>query len=119
MGITDETYAAGYPAASAGKASPAFYLGLNGLSHFSWIFSTVFGCLLRSRIPNPEKWGLDFALPAMFIALLFIQLKNKKDILVALAAGVLSAALAFVMRDNFNIIAATVAAAFIGVCIEK
>jgi len=119
MGITDETYAAGYPEASSGKATPAFYIGLNGLSHSCWIFSTVSGCLLGSRIPNPEKWGLDYALPAMFIALLFMQLKNKKDILIALVSGTLSVVLTFVIKDNFNIIAATVAAAFIGVCIEK
>lgn len=119
MGITDETYAAGYPEASTGKAKPTFYLGLNGLSHFSWIFSTVLGCLLGSRIPNPEKWGLDFALPAMFIGLLFMQMKNKKDILISLAAGILSTVLAFVLKDNFNILVATTAAALLGVCIEK
>lgn len=119
LGITDETYAAGYPEAATGKAKPAFYLGLNGLSHFSWIFSTVLGCLLGSRIPNPEKWGLDFALPAMFIGLLFMQMKNKKDVLISLAAGILSVALVFVLKDNFNIIVATTAAALIGVCIEK
>jgi 4-azaleucine resistance transporter AzlC len=118
-GITDETFAAGYPEASSGKVTPAFYIGLHCLSHASWIFATVTGCLLGTRITNPEKWGLDFALPAMFIALLFMQLKNKKDILVALAAGILSTALAFVLKDNFNIIAATMTAASVGVLIEK
>ncbi|HHU78414.1 MAG: AzlC family ABC transporter permease [Caldicoprobacterales bacterium] len=118
LGITDETYAAGYPEASAGKVSARFYLGLNSLSQASWIASTVIGCLLGGGISSPEKWGLDFALPAMFIGLLFMQMKSRKDIIVALAGGSLSLAFTFLLKDNFNIIAATVAAAFVGVCLD-
>jgi len=119
MGITDETYAAGYSEAASGKATPKFYLGLNGLSQSSWIISTVAGNILGSHITNPEKWGLDFALPAMFIGLLFMQLKNRKDIAVAFASGILSVVFAFIMNNNFNIIASTVIAASIGVCLDK
>jgi len=119
IGITDETYAAGYPEAYSCKAAPAFFLGLNSLSYFSWIFATVSGCLLGVRIPNPEKFGLDFALPAMFIALLFMQLKNKTDVFVAMTAGIMSIFFTFFMKDNFNIIAATAAAACLGVLVEK
>ncbi|HHY82683.1 MAG TPA: AzlC family ABC transporter permease [Clostridiales bacterium] len=119
IGITDETYAAGYAETATGKASPYFYLGLYGLSHIIWIMSTVLGSIVGSHIANPEKWGLDFALSAMFIGLLFMQIKDRKDIFVAISSGVLSVALAYFMKNNFNIITATIVAAFIGVCLEK
>jgi 4-azaleucine resistance transporter AzlC len=119
MGITDETYAAGYEESSTGKASPYYYMGLHGFSQTSWITSTVLGGVLGSRIPDPAKWGLDFALPAMFIGLLFMQMKNKTDILVAVSSGLLSVILALLLKDNFNIIIATILAAVIGVCLDK
>ncbi|NLA82954.1 MAG: AzlC family ABC transporter permease [Clostridiales bacterium] len=119
LGITDETFAAGYPEASGGKASPWFYFGLNGLSHFSWIVSTVTGCLLGSRIPDPEKWGLDFALPAMFIGLLLMQMKNRKDIIVALTGGITALVLSFLVNNSFNVLIAAITAAFTGVVIKN
>ena len=119
LGITDETFAAGYPEASSGKASPWFYFGLHSLSQGSWVLCTVLGCLVGSSISDPRKWGLDFALPAMFIGLLFTQLKGKKDILVSLIAGVTSVVFIFILKDNFNIIAATALAATIGVWLER
>jgi uncharacterized membrane protein YjjB (DUF3815 family) len=45
-------------------------------------------------------------------------MKSRKDIIVALAGGSLSLAFTFLLKDNFNIIAATVAAAFVGVCLD-
>lgn len=117
--ITDETYAAGYPEASTGKASKWFYFALNNLAHGSWIACTVLGCLLGNSISDPQKWGLDFALPAMFIGLIFTQLKGKSDILVSLAAGILSVVLVFLLKDNFNIIVATVLAATLGAWLDK
>jgi 4-azaleucine resistance transporter AzlC len=119
MGITDETYAAGYPEASSGKATPAFYIGLNGLSHFCWIFSTVSGCLLGSRIPNPEKWGLDLCPACHVYRPAFHAIEKQKGYTDRSGFRYFICSLAFVIKDNFNIIAATVAAAFIGVCIEK
>lgn len=117
--ITDETYAAGYPEASTGKASKWFYFSLNSFSHASWLVSTVLGCLLGNSISDPQKWGLDFALPAMFIGLIFTQLKGKSDVLVSLTAGILSVALTYLLKDNFNIIFATMAAAMLGAWLEK
>lgn len=117
--ITDETYAAGYPEASTGKASKWFYFALNSLAHGSWLACTVLGCLLGNSISDPQKWGLDFALPAMFIGLIFTQLKGKSDILVSLTAGILSVIFALFLKDNFNIIIATMLAAMLGAWLDK
>ncbi|MGX7199086.1 AzlC family ABC transporter permease [Enterococcus nangangensis] len=45
----------------------------NVISYLTWIVSTLVGALLGNFITNPEKFGLDFALVAMFIGLLYLQ----------------------------------------------
>ncbi|MFK2826727.1 AzlC family ABC transporter permease [Bacillus sp. B190/17] len=50
--------------------------GLNITAYTTWIASCVAGAILGKWISNPEKLGLDFALTAMFIALLVSQLES-------------------------------------------
>ena len=51
--------------------SEYWYLVGGGLSLLVvWIFSTVLGALLTQGIPNPERYGLDFAIIAVFMALI-------------------------------------------------
>ena len=57
------------------KDIPANWMhGNNIFSYLVWIVSSVIGCLIGSMIPNPELFGLDFALIAMFIGLLSSQI---------------------------------------------
>lgn len=117
--ITDETYASDITEAQNGTKSPYFYIGLNTFSHLSWILSTVLGGIIGNLISDPTKLGLDFALAAMFIGLLILQVDSKKSILVAVISGIISLFVANISKGNFNIIIATVLAATLGVCIEK
>ena len=73
---------------------------------------------MGNLIPNPERFGLDFALPAMFIGLLFMQLNNKKEILVAVFSALISLGFASLLKGNWNIIIAAAAGATIGMVIE-
>lgn len=118
LGITDETFSVGITKASQGESSPHFFMGLHSIAHLSWIISTIIGGLAGSAVPEPGKWGLDFALPAMFIGLLVMQLKSRKELLVALFSGLLSLGIAVGFKGNYNIIIASVLAATLGVFIE-
>ncbi len=121
-GITDETFAVGISYAGntkeGEKCSEGYYFGLHITSQTSWIISTVLGGFLGGLISDPTKYGIDFALSAMFIGLLFMQLKDKKDIIVAISGGVLSILFIVTGSGSFNIIIATVLAATIGVILE-
>ncbi len=123
-GITDETYAVGIvhaeetTHANTKPVSANFFLGLHITSQASWVVSTVLGGVLGNLIPDPARWGIDFALSAMFIGLLLMQIKDKKDILVAVCAGGLSLLLATGTSGHWNIIIAALTAATIGVSIE-
>jgi len=119
FGITDETFAVSGSYVQNNIATEGYFLGLHLASHGSWILSTVLGGIFGSRLTDTTKWGIDFALSAMFIGLLIMQLKDKKGLLVSLCAGVLSLILRINLNDNYNVIIAAVVAATIGVVTER
>lgn len=73
--LTDETFGV-----AVTKVMKENYLGgkwmdgLNLTAYLTWIASCVLGGILGNWLPNPKMWGLDFALVAMFIALLVLNL---------------------------------------------
>ena len=75
--MTDESFAVEIQEARKSSPPAAYYFGLHLTAHASWIAATVAGGMLGALIPDPAKWGIDFALPAMFIALLTAQVKRK------------------------------------------
>ena len=117
--ITDETFALHanrFPAAGVQKAE-AF--AINVTSHAAWILGSLLGSLGSGLITDVEQYALDYALPAMFIALLVMQIKNKPQIAVAVISGILSV---FLLLHGFNhwyVIMATIIGASFGVVVEK
>jgi len=61
---------------------------------------------------------LDYALPAMFIGLLILQMQNRIHIWVALLGAALSLGLWVAGVTQWNVILATVAAATLGAVLE-
>lgn len=74
-------------------------------------------------IPNPEKYGMDFALPAMFIGLLVLQIVSKKDFFIDLAVAFSSilivVAVSFLFPGSTGVIVATIVASTIGMVIGR
>lgn len=68
-------------------ASPRHYylLGAGLALWLTWQLSTALGITLGAAVP--PGWGLDFALPLTFIALLAPALKDRPSVVAALAAG--------------------------------
>lgn len=99
--------------------------GLNITAYLTWITACTIGGLLGKWIPNPHTWGLDFALVAMFIALLVLNLVNvgKTKLmhylkLVGYVFGILYI-LSYFVPSHLAVLLATVIVALIGVIIEK
>lgn len=90
FGVTDETFAVAIGEVPQVENKAGYFLGLSITSHLSWVASTVIGAIAGNLIPNPEVLGLHFALPAMFIGLLVLQLSNRLSYLIAAIALVLS-----------------------------
>jgi predicted branched-subunit amino acid permease len=68
-------------------ANPAwYYYGAAGIIWLTWTISAVAGALLGTLVP--ESWGLEFAFPLSFMALMFAALKDRPGVLAALVGGV-------------------------------
>lgn len=79
MLVTDESF--GVAAGRIFNNKPVNDRWMNGLNitaYTTWIASCVVGALLGKWVADPEKLGLDFALTAMFAALLVSQLESIK-----------------------------------------
>ena len=67
-------------------ANPAwYYYGAAFAIWVAWQISSITGALLGTLVP--ESWGLDFAFPLSFMALMFAALKDRPAVLAALVGG--------------------------------
>lgn len=115
FGITDETFTLNMTEFDKKEADRDFMLGVNIFSHLSWIASTATGAAIGNVVGDINRFGFNFALPAMFIALLLMQIKDRDTVWVAAIAGVLSVGIRLLVPGSVNIITATVIAATLGV----
>jgi 4-azaleucine resistance transporter AzlC len=117
--LTDEAYAVtvthyNQPGEDARKHW--YFLGA-GLTMWSgWQVSTAVGIFLGAQAP--PAWGLDFALPLVFIALVVPALKDRASALVAVAAG-LTALLANAMPYKLGLLTAAFVGIIIGLWSER
>lgn len=76
--LTDESYGVLMnPIMNGQRVSPQWVNGLNITAYLVWILSNLLGALVGNLIPNPEQFGLDFALVAMFIGLVVLQIEGQ------------------------------------------
>jgi len=117
-GVTDESFALNMTRFREQSWDWRRALVLNHTANLAWIASTVVGGVGGQFIPA-GAFGLDYALPAMFICLLVLQIRGGIYITVALIAGLLAVVFSLLIPGNAYIVAATVAAATIGVYLHK
>lgn len=122
--LTDETFGVAiHEAARRKKLHEKWMHGLNVTAYLNWIFANIAGAFFGQWISDPEQFGLDFALPAMFIGLLVLAIVSRKkvklDIIVAICAGVITVVVSNVYSGYVGVIVATVVASTIGMVIAK
>ncbi len=111
--MTDETFAVHMGCFAKGPAKPASAFALNTASHLCWTVSGIAGALFGDVIGDVKPYGLDFALPGMFIALLLPHVRIPRKCL-ALSLGALFSIVANVMgAGQWSVMVATLPAALI------
>lgn len=91
--LTDETYVVVIQRFHRGAESHHkhwFYLGSALTMYTLWQISTWAGIWAGTSIPDPAGWGLDFALPATFIAMLIPLIRSRGVGVCVLVAGAAS-----------------------------
>lgn len=117
--MTDETFAVHSARFSSGDRNKRLTLRINLLAHSVWVAASFAGALAGSGIPDVEPLGMDFVLPAMFIALLAMQARNGLHWLVAGFSGLVSVALLQAGFDQWSVILATILGATLGAGVES
>jgi len=119
FGIVDETYAVMIERINKEGYSVSYQVGANLIFYSAWVISTAVGVLLSGYISDPLAWGLDFALPAIFISILIPRLINLVTLTVCGVAALVAVIGALYLPGKWYIIAACLAATAVGGLMEK
>ena len=118
--LFDETWAlthreAGPTAAGApGGHDRGFLLGCGLVLWFSWTAGSTLGYLVGDLVPDPTRWGLDFAATAVFLALLTDMWRGRRDLLPWLVAAVVALAAARWLPGQWYIVLGGLAGSLCG-----
>lgn len=124
--LTDETFGVAVTALGKEKRLGGKWMdGLNVTAYTTWIAACVVGGLAGKWVPDAHEWGLDYALVAMFVALLVLNLANTEKgkvvryIQLIVLLGVIYYALLYVFPSHLAVLASTIIVATVGVVTEK
>lgn len=116
--LTDETFAVHTVRFASGAPDKAEVLAINVTAQTAWIFGAWLGVAVGQSITDVKPLALDYVLPAMFIALMVLQINDRVQVGVALVTGMLSVGLLLMGVGQWNVIAATLIGATIGAMFE-
>jgi 4-azaleucine resistance transporter AzlC len=109
--LTDETFAVNIADARAGRAERFSMTGVGLISWVGWTLGTALGAAVGSALGDPSKWGVDFAMPAMFVALLVGQITRRRELVAGALAAVTALGLSTVLPGQWPLVVASIAAA--------
>lgn len=116
LGLTDETFAVHVTAFQQGwKCSLTTLFVCNHSAQLAWVSGAAIGAFCGELVQDVKPLGLDYALTAMFLALLVPQCVSRLHVVVAVFTAALSIALRGVGMSQWNIALATVTGASLGV----
>ncbi|AXQ77918.1 branched-chain amino acid ABC transporter permease [Streptococcus chenjunshii] len=125
--ITDESYGVLLGAYSHHKhiTVPWMY-GNNLTGYLTWVLAVFFSSILGRYIPNPDVFGLDFALIAMFVAIFAAQLeailmseKLKKILCILLTVTVAYLTFSLFISESLSVLLATLSGCMVGVFLDE
>jgi branched chain amino acid efflux pump len=110
--VVDESWA--IAAEGHGRFNVRMLIGAGLTLYAAWIGGTALGALGGELLGDPATLGLDAAFPALFLALLVPQVRDRRTLAAALLGGAIALALTPVAPAGVPIIAAS-AACLLGV----
>ncbi|MGQ4558393.1 AzlC family ABC transporter permease [Levilactobacillus hammesii] len=125
--VTDETFALAMNKQNKtnGKLSFAWQSAANLVAYLVWGVATIVGAILGGMIADPTRFGFDFALTAMFIGLVYLQLISDRhlglplQLMVMIFVAIVYYFMIGLMSQNFALLVATVAGCLFGMEMKK
>lgn len=123
LGLTDETFVVHITALQRGwkLRLPTLYV-CNSATYLSWATGSAVGAFCGELVSDVKPLGLDYALTAMFLALLVPQCVSRLHVLVAVFTAALSIALKGAGMSQWNVAVATILGASLGtvlLCLKR
>ena len=116
--LTDEVYAATVKEMEENKKDKyLFYFSAMLTFWFAWVLADFLGALVGASFPHIEKYGLDFAMVAAFIAIVVPQIKSQACTVAAVVAAV-SGVLLVVLPYSLGIVVASVLGVMAGLSVD-
>ena len=100
--VVDESWA-------LGRGDRVLIVGIGALLWICWVGGTALGVALGSVIGDPNRYGIDGAFAALFVALLSTQVRSRTRATVALLGAVIALILTPLTPAGIPIVVATVA----------
>ena len=124
--LTDETYGVLLSELVNTKdLSLQWMYGKNITSYLAWIVGSVVGTTLGSLLPNPEMFGLDFALVGMFIGIFSSQFlvmlhktKLQKLVVILVVVALSFYALSILVSSSLAVLTSTLLGCAVGVILD-
>jgi len=92
--LTDEAFAMATGWTRRGRREVAYYLTFAVALYVLWNLATAIGLTLGPVITDPRRYGIDLAITATFLAIVVLGVRHRADLVVAVTAALVSAALA-------------------------
>ena len=104
--VVDESWAVSH--LGGGRYDPRLLLGAGLTLWAAWVVCSTAGVVAGSVLGDPEALGLDAAFPALFLALLAGQVRERRLLLAALAGAAIALAMVPLTPPGVPIVAASV-----------
>jgi 4-azaleucine resistance transporter AzlC len=91
--LTDEAFALGIGWFRRGHRDLRYYTVFGMVLWCSWNVGTLLGAIFGAGLDDPQRFGVDFAITAVFVAIVVIGLRHRADAVVAVIAVVVAAGL--------------------------
>lgn len=117
-GVTDESFAVNMAKFRGEEWSKEQALVVNQTANAAWVLSTVIGGYGGEFIPA-GSFGIDYALSAMFLALVVFQLRGRIYVITGITAGILAVILALLVPGNSYVVIASLLAATFGFWLRR
>jgi 4-azaleucine resistance transporter AzlC len=85
--LTDETFAVNIAEHRLGLSSSTSMIGVGFIAWAGWVLGTFIGAWGADWIGDPSRFGVGFAMPAMFVALFIALAEDWRHVLTGLLAG--------------------------------
>ena len=111
--LTDESFAVSIAEFKQGPGDALFTIGSGLAIYVFWLVATLIGVIFGARLP--EGLGLEYAMPASLICLLFLLLDDRHSVMVAILSAALSVMAYVYVSSTWNVMFATLIAVTLGV----